>query len=420
MGRSYGTKLRNFLKEFEIVEICNLANMKVFEDAVADPSIIILRKFKSDNPINYQVMSNSYDFMQTDSGTNHKVHKSELGDDIWRFIDPKTQKIMEKFKANSTTLLEYTNEGIYYGIKTGLNEAFIISKENRDKIIAKDPKSAEIIKPMVEGDDFDSWNLKSPSRYMILTGFDIDIPNTYRGVFDWLSQFQEKLEKRQDKGKNWWNLRACDYYDEFQKPKIIYYHTAINHHFYLDTEGYYISANCYFISNTDTFIQAILNSKIFDYLKGYLFPHFGDVEKSRGVRLDANKMYNLPIPVVTEEIKGNFNKLAKEISVKSLELYRLQESTISFIKQEYGLSLSNSQSKGFAEMGWNQITELLNKQKIKMSIEGKEAFNNWLKEKQHNLLKLKQQVSLIEGEINQEVYKLYNLTEDEIRIIENT
>lgn len=420
MERSYGTKLRNFLKEFEIISITNYGELKIFDDASTETAIVILKKRKNNNPIFYASIKDIEEAKTPITYNYNPYSKDTLSSEVWKFIHPTTRKILDKFKSDTTTLGEYVNEKIYRGLLTGLNEAFIISKEDRDKIIAKDPKSAEIIRPMVEGDDFDSWNLKSPSRYIILTGFDIDIPNTYRGVFDWLSQFQEKLEKRQDKGKNWWNLRACDYYDEFKSPKIVYYHTALKHKFYFDTEGYYISANCYFIANADRFTQVILNSNFFNYAKRYLFPAFGDAENGGRARLDANKMYAVTIPITTDNIKNKFEKLSKEISVKSSELYKLQESTISFIKQEYGLSLSSSQISRFAEMGWNQITELLNKQKIKMSIEGKEAFNNWLKEKQNSLLKLKQEVSLIEGVINQEVYKLYNLTEDEIRIIENS
>lgn len=419
MERNYGEKLRKYLKEFEIISITNYGELKIFDDASTETAIVILRKKNANTPILYTSIKDIDEAKTPITYIYSSFSKNSLKDDVWKFIEPTTQEILVKFNANGISLKEYTRDGIYYGIKTGFNEAFIITKETRDKIVSKDPKSAEIIKPMVEGDDFDSWNLKSPSRYMILTGYDLDVPSNYRGVYEWLIQFQDKLEKRQDKGKNWWNLRACDYYEEFSKPKIIYYHTALKHSFYLDLEAYYISANCYFINNVDSFVQAILNSKVFNFTKKYLFPAFGDVENGGRVRLDANKMYSIPIPIVTDGVKDKFDKLVKDITVKSTELYKLQESTINFIKQEYGLILNNSQINGFAEMGWNQITELLHKQKIKMSIESKEAFNNWLKEKQHGLLKLKQEVGFIEGEINQEVYRLYNLTEDEIRMIEN-
>ena len=156
---------------------------------------------------------------------------------------------------------------------------------------------------MVEGDDFKRWHLNHSGRYLLATGYDLDIEKNFSGVYNHLLNFEDLLIKRQDKGRLHWNLRACDYYDKFELPKIIYYHTAINHNFYFDNDGYYISANCYFIGNADRYLQCILNSKLFNFIKYFLFPHFGDVENSRGVRLDGNLMSNLPIKVISNDDK---------------------------------------------------------------------------------------------------------------------
>ena len=141
---------------------------------------------------------------------------------------------------------------------------------------------------------------------MIATGFETDVPNLYPGVYNYLLNFKEKLVKRKDQGKNFYNLRSCDYYDELEKPKLIYYHTAKLHSFYFDSDGYYISANCYFISNADRYLQCILNSKLFNTVKKFLFPAFGDSENGGRVRLDSNKMIKLPIIEITDNLKYNF------------------------------------------------------------------------------------------------------------------
>ena len=111
---------------------------------------------------------------------------------------------------------------INYGIKTGLNEAFIIDTETRDRLVADDPRSAEIIKLILRGRDIKRYGYEWAGLYIIQTGYDTDIPSLYPAVYKHLLQHEEKARKRDDQGKNWWNLRACIYYGEFEKEKVVW------------------------------------------------------------------------------------------------------------------------------------------------------------------------------------------------------
>lgn len=198
-------------------------------------------------------------------------------------------------------------------------------------------------------------------------------------VFNYLEQFRDELIKRQDKGLNYWNLRACDYYDKLEEPKLIYYHTALNHKFYYDTEGYYISANCYFIANANKYLQCILNSKLFDFVKKYLFPAFGDAEKGGRVRLDANKMNTLPIKDISEEAQQPFIVHVDEILESKQKI------------KDYKILLDEA-------ITCNNFDREI---KLKKEIET-----------------LEKRVIECEQEIDTMVYKLYGLSEDEIKIVE--
>ena len=77
-----------------------------------------------------------------------------------------------------------------------------------------------------------------------------------------LSQFQEELEKRQDKGNFWWELRACSYYEEFEKPKIIYPIIAKKPEFAFDTEGYFGNDKTFIIPISTKWLIGLLNSSI--------------------------------------------------------------------------------------------------------------------------------------------------------------
>jgi hypothetical protein len=378
MERKYGLNLRNYLKSYRIEELINFGELSIFDDASTEPIIIILENRISHSDIPY-VMIKSMNEAQSGNYQTVLYKKSELSDDIWRFTNPLTTSVLLKFKNADITLKEYTNGGVFYGIKTGLNKAFIITNITYQEIVNKDKNSNQLLKKMVEGDDFSKWELNYSGRYMVATGYDLDIRESYSAVFEYLEQFREELTKRQDKGRNYWNLRACDYYDALEKPKLIYYHTALNHKFYYDTEGYYISANCYFIANADKYLQAVLNSKLFSFVKKYLFPAFGDAEKGGRVRLDANKMNTLPIKKISEVEKKLFVESVDEIMGATQKI------------KEYKILLDEAIRNN------NFDREIKLKKEIEM---------------------MENRVIECEKEIDSMVYALYGLSEDEIGIVE--
>ncbi len=397
--------------------------MSVFDDAIADPSIFIFTKVKNEShPIKYKCPSN---IDELSSNNYEEFDKRKFETDMWRFSSNKNQAIIDKFKSGENTIKNYTNGGIYRGLLTGLNEAFIVSNEIANELIEEENKSSDLLMKMVEGDDFKKWHLNHSGRYLLATGYDLNIPELYPTIFKFLNRFKEKLIKRQDKGKNYWNLRSCDYYLKLSQPKLIYYHTAINHNFYLDTEGYYISANCYFISNADHYIQCILNSKLFNFVKYILFPHFGDVENSRGVRLDGNVMSNLPIKNIPDFEKENFQLRAIEITKSSRIFEDERLKFIQFFSLKYSEIKITRKLEKWYDLTFPDFIKELNKA-IKASkgaaLTKKDEFE-WMElfeENKKKVLDLKTQIDQTDREIDRMVYALYGLTEEEIAIVEGS
>lgn len=447
MERKYGLELRNYLKNFKIQQIVNYGELKIFEDASTEPAIIIIENIDSDGFLYYSRITNireaqelNYDFIE------YKVE--ELKETIWKFTSPIIKSVLDKFHDTEMDLDDYTNGGVKYGIKTGLNNAFIIDNETKNQIVKSDFKSAQILKKMVEGDDFGRWHLNHSGRYMIATGYDVDIPKLYKGVFNHLKNFEDKLKKRKDQGKNFYNLRSCDYYEELEKPKLIYYHTAKTHGFYYDIEGYYISANCYFISNADRYLQCILNSKLFDTVKKFLFPAFGDSENGGRVRLDANKMTKLPILDVSDDVKYKFDLLANRISSSSRDFENISIKFQNYLKQTFQLEKLSKKLQNWHELEFGDFIKELNKAikannklRAKQVAEGvtssaveksqpleiptltkKDEFE-WLDLFEDNKQKaqaLQTQINQTDKEIDAMVYELYGLTDEEITIVENS
>ncbi len=421
MERTYGANLRKYLKEYNILKIINYGELSIFDDASTEPATIILKNEKNNNDISYLMVKSLEEAQSLDYKTI-TYKKESLSNDIWRFINPIISSILDKFKDTEINITDYTKGGVYYGIKTGFNKAFIIDEVTYNYIVKKDINSKKLLKKMVEGDDFGKWYLNHSGRYMVATGYDIDIREEYIGIYNHLEQYKEKLIKRQDKGVNYWNLRACDYYDKLEKPKLIYYHTALTHGFYYDTEGYYISANCYFIANADRYLQCILNSQLFHFIKKYLFPSFGDAENGGRVRLDANKMNKLPIKEISTGEKKNYTKKAELIS----ELSQKFEDTKQNFTNELELEKIPKKLQNFEELDFDEfVKEYKKAKKLKFAdkLQERNFKNDWkaLFENDKKIaLDLKSQIDTTDKQIDKMVYALYGLSDDEINIIENS
>ena len=430
MERKYGENMRAYLKYFDIEQIVNFGELRIFEDASTESAITVIKKERSKNPIQYSSITSLEEAKNPQNYRFGKYKKENLRDDIWRFLNPHAQEILNKFKNDTISLNEYTQGGVFYGIKTGFNKAFIITEEEAKNIIVSDANSKEILKSMVEGDDFEKWNLLNPQRYMIATGYDIDVPNKYPGVYKFLLQFEEQLIKRQDKGKNWYNLRACDYYEKLDQPKIVYYHTALKHSFYFDTEGYYISANCYFISNADRYLQCILNSALFNYVKKYLFPAFGNAEKGGRIRLDANKMINLPIKNIKDEEKVKFENAAINVSKVSKEFHDKKQKFLKLIQSRFQLETISKKLEKFYELDFSEFMKQMNKganflnkgacslvQKKKISMEEEMELMNLFNKKAEELQSIKKEIDKQDKIIDEMVFDLYGLDEYERKVV---
>jgi len=337
MKVKYGRKMRMFMKNMTIKSIIDFYELPVF-DVSTEPAIVIVKKQKSPDDIKYLLLEDlpRIDLSELFKSESMRFGKEYLDDSGWNFSEEKVVKIIEQMYDDSTLLKEFTDDKLFYGIKTGLNAAFIIDEKTKDELIKKDSKSAEIIKPYLRGTDIHRYYMKFDKLYFLATGYDLDIPNEYPAVYKHLLNFKDRLEKRCDKGVNWYNLRACAYYQEFDKPKIIYIRTAVEHGFYLDTEGHYLNDSSYIISVDDKYLLCFLNSRLFKFYKINTFVAFGDAKGRGRCKLEYNKMQKVPIQKVQESQKGVFKNLADYMLFlnETEERRKNEEELIEFIDKQ--------------------------------------------------------------------------------------
>ena len=166
---------------------------------------------------------------------------------------------------------------IYYGIKTGYNPAFIITTESRDRLVAEDVRSAEIIKPILRGRDIRRYRARWAGLWLIAThnGYG-NVPavsvDEYPAVKRYLDQFYDRLEKRHDKGITPYNLRNCAYHAEFSREKLFWMDLTEEGRFAYSTREQIFCANSAYILTaneitkrnryTIAFLCATLNANI--------------------------------------------------------------------------------------------------------------------------------------------------------------
>ena len=179
-----------------------------------------------------------------------------------------------------------------------MNAAFYLDAAGREAIIRRDPNSAEIIWPLAVGDDVRRWRIEPRDRWMIATKIGTPI-DRYPAIFQHLKQWQPQLEIRQDQGEHWWELRACDYYDQFEKPKIVFPEIGREPRFALDRSGLITNNKAFIIPAADLYLLGVLNSASgWDFAKS-ICTALGDEDKGGRLMLQRTNFRRLPIPLAT-------------------------------------------------------------------------------------------------------------------------
>lgn len=265
MRAGYGKSLRQYFISKNPKLLIDLGG-NVFKSATVDTNILLIENSSNKkNTLAISIKDNKKEIV--DQVKNEAVRISFKDSDGWFIGSNEEISLKEKIEKNGKPLKNWDVK-INRGILTGLNEAFIIDKETRDRLIAKDPKSEEIIKPILRGRDIGRYRYEFADLYVLATGYDIDIPKLYPAIYNYLLKFEKAAKKRQDQGKNWWNLRACIYYDEFEKEKVVWGNISYNSQFSFAKAGIFINAPANIITSSSInikYLVGVMNSKIFNY-----------------------------------------------------------------------------------------------------------------------------------------------------------
>ena len=263
MRAGYGEKTREFFaNKTNPMLLIDFAGVKIFESATVDTNILLFAKSNNQhetvcavtNKQNKDSVKNLSDFVQQQNSIC-----DFNSSDSWVILSPIEQSIKRKIEAVGTPLKDWDIQ-INYGIKTGFNDAFIISTEKRNEILenCKDAderqRTEELIRPILRGRDIKRYGYVDNGLYLINThnGVRGRIPRIkiedYPAVKAHLDQYWDRIATRADKGDTPYNLRNCAYLEDFFKPKIIYPNMTKYMPFVFDNEMYLTNQKCFIIT----------------------------------------------------------------------------------------------------------------------------------------------------------------------------
>jgi hypothetical protein len=284
MRAGYGRNTRALLASEATPKIViDFGDLPIF-DATTYPSILLVEKGKPEAAgktlvATFTDPSQLERLDETLAAVGFSMPTAALKPEGWTLERPDVLALMEKLRKAGKPLGEYVEGRFYRGVLTGLNEAFVIDEATRKRLIAEDPKSADLIKPWLRGRDIQKWKAEWAGLYLIAIASSANrewpwskekseanarplFADAYPAIHRHLSQYEHKLRIRDDQGKCWWELRSCVYYDEFDKSKIIYPNITKTNIFAYDTTGVLTNQKCFIIPTTDIYLVAILNSKL--------------------------------------------------------------------------------------------------------------------------------------------------------------
>ncbi|WP_419618434.1 Eco57I restriction-modification methylase domain-containing protein, partial [Thiolapillus sp.] len=437
-----GEPLRRFLLDNAVLEnIVDFGDLQVFEGVTTYPAILTLNKGQDSTApsTSILVLDNTLPDNLGQYFTQHhgRMNPAQLSHASWQLEDERLHALRQKLTRGYPTLKDVYGSP-YRGVLTGLNAAFVIDNATRQQLLDADSKSADLLKPFLEGKDLKKWHAEPRGLWLIaIPKFwtrkamnkgegDLDessawawFHNKYPALADWLAPFADRARKRTDKGEFWWELRACAYYDKFSGPKVFYPDITDASKFHLDTTGAFAANTCYFIPGGDDFIAGLLNSKaVWFFLTG-----ISDSVRGGFYRMFAQNIMRIPIPEAASTQKESIAEIAQQCQALAEQRYQLQQNITRRIPDlcppDREAKLTNK-LKSWWELDFDTFQKEIKKAfKTSIPLAERNDWQDYLQSSRQQVAELARELSAREEALNRAVYAVFDLTPEEIGLLEN-
>jgi hypothetical protein len=391
---TYGEALRRTLKKHAaVLRIVDFGGLAVFANAkdtyVCIP--LLAKGAKQERVEVSKVRSLKNLKLPEYVAANHfAIPHERLSPEAWSLRSDAEAAVCAKVMKAGKPLGDYVERRMFYGIKTGLNEAFEVTAAQRTALTKSAPYSKALIKPFLGGQDIRRYCIEDDGRFLIVIpcGWtrqqmakakkgapDISeraawnwFGNEYPKLAEHFAAFTDALKKRQDQGDYWWELRPCDYYQHLDVPKIIFPDICKGPRFFVDRTGIYLANTAYCLGTDDLYLLGFLNSRLFWFAISNISIPFGIRAGEYRYRLIYQYMEKVPIRVI--DFSNKADKSRHDLMVKLVE---------QMLESHQRLSAAKTPQEKTA---------------------------------------LERQIAATDTQLDRLVYELYDLTDDEIKIVE--
>jgi len=351
MRAGYGEKTREFFAdETNPIQLIDFAGVKIFESATVDTNILLFSKSANQHKTicavtskeNKDSVKNLSDFVQQQ---NTVCEFSSY--DAWVILSPIEQSIKRKIEAVGTPLKEW-DINIYRGVLTGYNDAFIISTEKRNEILAncqtedERQRTAELIRPILRGRDIKRYGYVENGLYLINThnGIRGKIPRIriedYPSIKAHLDQYWDKIEKRADQGDTPYNLRNCAYLDDFSKQQIVWIELSDEPKFAFAENVTSVNTVFFMTGEHILHLLGLLNSKLITWYFRHCIGTTSGVGTNRWLKYTIEQIPMAPtsvdLEIMAKEICQHYSKdKDNKIDLLVCQLYDLNSEEINYI-----------------------------------------------------------------------------------------
>ncbi len=414
-------KLREYiLKETAIQKIIDFSDFKIFEDANIDTAIYILKKalIKKNKIIVHKLVKQIVPplILTPPFFKNIHIEQNQLTGKKWYFIDPKIQIILDKIETKSTgRLKDYAV--LSKGIQTGKDSVFVMTKGEIEKYSIE----KVTLRNWLKNSQISRFGLINPQLFVVISNRKtIEKLSSYPNLEKYFQEHKKELLNRA-RVNRWFHWRKGDerFTIDWNKPKIVTPYKSAHNNFTIDEKGCYFSQDIVLVLPANEidirFLLSHLNSKICEF-------YF----RIKGKRLGAVYEYyprqieDIPIIKIEKEEQEVFGKLVDRLLELNKLLYENYFTIKNWIMSEF--NIEKKLSKYIRKFNERNISELLNEiekfKELKLSSLQKVKIEEFMSNRLNRINSLEEEIHQAEKELNQLIYDLFDLNEEEIRLIE--
>ena len=419
-----GKPLREYLlKEATIESVVDFGDLQVFEGVTTYPAILTMKRGAA--PKGHEMRFWKVDalpennFLATWEAAAGPYPQMALGGGSWELENPALRALRDKIRTGRKTLKDVYGSPMR-GVGTGLNGAFVIDSATKERLCAQDPKSADLLKPFLEGKDLKRWRAEPRGLWLIYIPKNrIDIDD-FPAIRDWLLPFKGKLEARATK-QEWFELQQAQeaYIPRFAEPKVIYNRFTDKPNFAFVDEPIFTNDAPYFVSTDDPSLAALMNSKVF----WFLLVTGATALRGGFVQLLGRYVEPLPIPVMATETREILISQVRQIQQLAANILTLQTALTRRIPDlcppEREPKLTNKLKEWWTLPDFAAFRAEVKKVfKADIPLADRSDWEDWINRDRAEIARLTAEIAQAEAQIDSIVYDLFDLTEDEIGLLE--